>query len=279
MTRTANSSDGRHHAPVITPCSTTNSSTLMNVGEVLDEVFVPLQSISSGRSLTSLGGESLWNQGFTAGNLLHDWMAVCREVSYEDKEFDDAKDDNYDGDDDEYHDTDCYDDMNNCVLDGLSPEEKSLTISNFIIGDFIEDLGCEENQLVASLTTKKTKKKKTKPKRIIDLSCAIEPTDNDILFGRGSKSNKHPGNIRFREKARELGSWYISCSSKEEKYEVSKVLVNFIKGENCRFLEKGPHGLWYKVIGNGARKKASQALRDESKRGKTGIWASAKHSR
>ena len=120
------------------------------------------------------------------------------------------------------------------------------------------------NDSMAALTTNKEKKKITKPKRVIDLSTAIEPTENDILFGRGSKSNKHPGNIFFREKARELGSWFISCSSKEEKYKVSEVLVEFIKGENCRFLKKVPDGLWYEVVGNDTRKKASQALRDQS---------------
>ena len=76
-----------------------------------------------------------------------------------------------------------------------------------------------------------------------------------------------PGNIRFREKARELGSRFISCSSKEGKYKVSEELVEFIKGENRRFLEKdGPEGLWYEVVGNDIRKKASQALRDEGNR-------------
>jgi hypothetical protein len=44
-------------------------------------------------------------------------------------------------------------------------------------------------------------------------------------------------------------------------------LVEFIKGENHRFLEKvGPEGLWYEVVGNDIRKKASQALRDEGNR-------------
>jgi len=155
------------------------------------------------------------------------------------------------------------------VVDAVGDNEvhanDKISISNDVISNFIEDLGCEENQLVAS----STKKAKMKPKRVIDLSTAtIDPTENDILFGRGSKSNKHPGNIRFREKARELGSRFISCSSKEEKYKVSEELVEFIKGENRRFLEKvGPEGLWYEVVGNDIRKKASKALRDEGNRG------------
>ena len=49
------------------------------------------------------------------------------------------------------------------------------------------------------------------------------------------------------------------------------MLVEFIKGENRRFLEKGPDGLWYEVVGNDTRKKAGQALRSESNRGKTGV--------
>ena len=50
--------------------------------------------------------------------------------------------------------------------------------------------------------------------------------------------------------------------SKEKKYELSVVLVDCTEAENRRFLEKGPDGLWYKVLGNGKRIKASQALRD-----------------
>ncbi|KAL3826420.1 hypothetical protein ACHAXA_011229 [Cyclostephanos tholiformis] len=112
-------------------------------------------------------------------------------------------------------------------------------------------------------------KTKRKPKRILDESRAIEPTDDDILLGRGGFTIVHPGNIRFREKALELSPWYESCS-KEEKYHVSNVLINSIKGEGRRFLERGSNGLWYEVIGNGVRKKASQLMREpyikESKR-------------
>jgi hypothetical protein len=104
--------------------------------------------------------------------------------------------------------------------------------------------------------------KKRKPRRTIDESCAIEPTDDDVLFGRGGHTNLHPGNIRFREKARELRKWYEGCHSKEDKYHVSNVMVDCFKSKGHRFLEKGSDGLWHEVIGNGARKKASQALRE-----------------
>ena len=88
-------------------------------------------------------------------------------------------------------------------------------------------------------------------------------TEDNILFGRGGDNNKHPGNVRFQEKARKLAPSYVACGdSKEEKYKVSELLVDCMKAENRRFLEKGSDGLYYEVVGNDVMKKASQALRD-----------------
>lgn len=115
----------------------------------------------------------------------------------------------------------------------------------------------------SSSTTGSTKKRKKK-RRDIDESRVIEPTDDDVLFGRGGYTNSHPGNMKFRNKALELRPWYES-SSKEEKYNISELLLESVKSEGHRFLEKGSDGLWHEVIGNGARKKASQALRERLK--------------
>ena len=93
------------------------------------------------------------------------------------------------------------------------------------------------------------------------VSTPIEPTKGDILFGRCGDVNKHPGTIHFREKARELAPSHEACGdSKEEKYKVSELLVDCMKAENRRFLEKGSDGLYYEVVGNDVMKKASQAL-------------------
>lgn len=46
---------------------------------------------------------------------------------------------------------------------------------------------------------------------------------------------------------------------------MSDLLVESVKGEGHHFLERGDDGLWHEVIGNGARKKASQALRERVK--------------
>mmetsp|Transcript_30788 Transcript_30788/g.63251 ORF Transcript_30788/g.63251 Transcript_30788/m.63251 type:complete len:550 (-) Transcript_30788:176-1825(-) len=118
------------------------------------------------------------------------------------------------------------------------------------------------NRTKSPESSKKSKKRK---KRTIDISRPCEPTEQDVLFGRGGYTNTHPGNIKFREEALKLRPWYES-SSKEEKYRISDLLVESVKSEGHRFLEKGSDGNWYEVIGNGARKKASQALRERMKK-------------
>jgi len=107
-------------------------------------------------------------------------------------------------------------------------------------------------------------KKKKKKRRELDETVAIDPTDDDVLFGRGGYTNSHPGNIRYRAKALELRPWY-EASSKEEKYNISELLIESVKAEGGRFLEKGKDGLWHEVLYNGARKKASQQLRERLK--------------
>jgi len=116
----------------------------------------------------------------------------------------------------------------------------------------------------SSSAAKKPSKKKKKKKRIIDEEHVCIPTDDDVLFGRGGFTNSHPGNIRFREKALEFRPVY-ERSSKDEKYNISQLLLETFTNEGARFLEKGQDGEWHEVKGNGARKKASQALRERIK--------------
>jgi hypothetical protein len=118
----------------------------------------------------------------------------------------------------------------------------------------------------------KTKSKKRR-KRIIDESTSCEPMDNDVLFGRGGYTNNRPGNIHFRQEALRLRGWYEQ-STKEEKYEISNILLESVKSRGGRFLEKGSDGKWHEVIGNGARRKASQALRERIKGRSGGLGSS-----
>ena len=107
----------------------------------------------------------------------------------------------------------------------------------------------------------KTSNKKSK----YDKSDAIpRPTPEDILAGRGGGTNRHEGNIRFRDEARRLRIIYKDeQTDRRTKYVISQELVTRVGQYNGRFLEKGHDGRWYEMDENSARKKASQVLREE----------------
>lgn len=142
-----------------------------------------------------------------------------------------------------------------------------------------------------AVAPKRSKSKKKTPKSNDQklASGAIEtPSDLDILRGRGGTTNRHKGNMRFRDEARKLRSAYRDNGvSRKEKYMYSNVCTNIlalyfltytgfivfnlssylfshqillqaVKDYGGRFLEKGNDGFWYEMSENAARKKASQ---------------------
>eukprot|EP00581_Thalassiosira_minuscula_P003801 CAMPEP_0183742046 /NCGR_PEP_ID=MMETSP0737-20130205/63803_1 /TAXON_ID=385413 /ORGANISM="Thalassiosira miniscula, Strain CCMP1093" /LENGTH=379 /DNA_ID=CAMNT_0025977563 /DNA_START=123 /DNA_END=1262 /DNA_ORIENTATION=- len=89
------------------------------------------------------------------------------------------------------------------------------------------------------------------------------PTRLDILRGRGGLTNRHPGNMRFRDEARKLRAEYRDKdTTREEKFLLSQELAMRVRGYGGRFLER-IDGLWYEIDEKDARKKASQVLREE----------------
>ncbi len=92
----------------------------------------------------------------------------------------------------------------------------------------------------------------------------VEPTDNDILGGRGGFANNHPGNVHFRTVALELRPDYSQLLTKKEKKHFSIMFVERMKNENRRFLaQSSEDGLWHEMDDHCARKKASQLLRED----------------
>lgn len=63
-----------------------------------------------------------------------------------------------------------------------------------------------------------------------------ECTSEDVVLGRGSKISSHPGNIRFRELAKEKAPKYNGCKSKVDKKAIAKELVQEIESSGARFL-------------------------------------------
>jgi len=92
-----------------------------------------------------------------------------------------------------------------------------------------------------------------------------EPTDHDVLFGRGGMTNSHPGNRRFRDVIALHRPDYIRAV-KMDKPAVARRIVKAIRYGNPpgRFLKKNDDGLWYDVGDRTAAEKTSQGLRERS---------------
>merc|ERR1711907_764283 len=88
------------------------------------------------------------------------------------------------------------------------------------------------------------------------------PSDNDVLFGRGGRSNHHPGNARYRTEVERLSTTYKSTTSKPERLQMTKALAATIRASGGRFLQK-ERNVWY-VVDNEevVLKKVHQALRE-----------------
>lgn len=89
------------------------------------------------------------------------------------------------------------------------------------------------------------------------------PTHLDVLLGRGGLTNKHPGNIKYRETAEDWKGYYQSQKSKDDKKDVSILLMKCVHDYGGRFLIKDPSTeCWVVAQDKQARKKCSQALRE-----------------
>ena len=101
-------------------------------------------------------------------------------------------------------------------------------------------------------------------------SCCPEPQeltvdvkDNDILCGRGGKSNHHPGNKKYRLVISRMKMNYRKIGSKILKTDLSRAIVEHVYGYGGRFLKYDKESSKYAVLSPAeSRKKTSQALRE-----------------
>ena len=110
---------------------------------------------------------------------------------------------------------------------------------------------------------KRKRKRRPRKKIVPDVKVYVEPTEHDVLLGRGGRSNHHPGNQRYRDEVKNLQRWYKGIEEKDEKTDLSQCLVDYVHNYQGRFLEKDTDG-WYVVPNIVARRKASQALREDN---------------
>lgn len=150
-----------------------------------------------------------------------------------------------------------------CALPDAALEGTSLDLHtdkpvlNLSIRDAIERSIAQAKQQTTRRGTGR-KKKESLVKEFVE-----DPTDLDVLLGRGGKSNHHPGNKKYRDEVGNLQQWY-KASQKNEKTDLSQCLVNYVHSYGGRFLKADASGKWYIVTNLVARRKASQALREHA---------------
>ena len=89
----------------------------------------------------------------------------------------------------------------------------------------------------------------------------MNPAANDVLFGRDSGANIHPGSIQLRQDVLEKLNLY-KASSKEEKYHIITGLLRSFKNDGHRFLAEDKMGLWCEEVRKGVHPNVSQIFRD-----------------
>lgn len=94
----------------------------------------------------------------------------------------------------------------------------------------------------------------------------VEPTDNDVIFEKGNKSKKHPGNKYYRT----LVNAHLSefDNRKTNKGIISKLVYDEITSSSRRFLQKLDNGSYVVLDDTTAIYKIGQRFRDE-KRGES----------
>jgi len=136
--------------------------------------------------------------------------------------------------------------------DEVSPSSDKVTDSKVVLTKILN----KTIEVIKKRNSRELKLKQTDPQISI-------PTENDILLGRGGKTNNHFGNKRYRDEVKKLKSAYTSCMTKQEKFNLSKIIVRRVSEYGGRFLKQvGNTDRWYVVDEFNARKKASQALRE-----------------
>jgi len=105
------------------------------------------------------------------------------------------------------------------------------------------------------------------PKVVEGQFVVIEPGDNDVLCGRGSRVNNHPGNVQFRQLVAQFKDLYLDPNRRKiEKAHICAYVVSLVRElKGGKFLKENVRQkTWIEVGDVKARKKAGQALREDA---------------
>jgi hypothetical protein len=114
---------------------------------------------------------------------------------------------------------------------------------------------------------KATKSKHDKRKKNVLCDTGMQCTNKDVLCGRGRAINEHPGNVVFRELAKQFRTNYKAPETTcREKREIAQEFVNMTKVDGAKFL-KMDNGVYKEVHPDDVLSKAKQVLRESPEDG------------
>jgi len=149
------------------------------------------------------------------------------------------------------------------------PQSTEKIAVRMVTNDFNDDLPVTKKRSIEERSPSscpKKKKSKSYTAAIDDNPLEaniVEPRDQDVLFGRGGRTNHHPGNKRFRQLVEDHRQAYRQLQGNKLKQKIALDIVNLIYGENGRFLKlNSSNNMWQDVGKKAARGKTSQALRE-----------------
>lgn len=103
---------------------------------------------------------------------------------------------------------------------------------------------------------------------------ATQPTEQDILCGRGRSYIKHPGNVKFSILVRSNVQRYTEASSRMKKGIVVASLVDQLLDGGSRFLTKTNADQWTEMTADQIHQKVGHAIRAQIKQ-----WKKTGHSK
>ena len=118
----------------------------------------------------------------------------------------------------------------------------------------------KKRKVVIETAPNSRRHQRTKPK---DINYVDEINDKDVLCGRGTRTNLHPGNKIYLQIADARRQRYKSTGNMNVKKALIMEILDIYKSENARFLEYDSDvNRWYVLPESMAYKKVSQRLRD-----------------
>lgn len=87
---------------------------------------------------------------------------------------------------------------------------------------------------------------------------SIDPSQQDILLGRGVRLMQHPGNIRFREYLEGYQDEYDQAQ-RNKRRKVTSQVVQGLNSKGVRFLERNEEGTWVESDSAEAETKVAQS--------------------